>query len=81
MKQFFKTFFASLLALIIFSVIGVVILVSIAAGFSKEEQKITAPNSVLVIDIAQNFEEQTKSDAFTEIVRQRKGKGQAFQVF
>ncbi|TRZ82164.1 MAG: signal peptide peptidase SppA [Sediminibacterium sp.] len=74
MKQFFKTFFASLLALIIFSVIGVVILVSIAAGFSKEEQKITVANSVLIIDIAQNFEEQTKSDAFTEIVRQRKGK-------
>ena len=37
MKQFFKTFFASLLALIIFSLIGIVLLVSIAAGFSKEE--------------------------------------------
>jgi len=74
MKQFFKTFFASLLALIIFSVLGVVILASIAAGFSKEEQKITAANSVLVIDIAEDFEEQTKSDAFSEILRQRKGK-------
>ena len=39
MKQFFKTFFASLLALIIFSVLGIVILASIAAGFSNEEQK------------------------------------------
>ena len=57
MKQFFKTFFASLLALIIFSVLGVVILVSIAAGFSKEEQKLTPTNSVLVIDIAEDFEE------------------------
>jgi len=74
MKQFFKTFFASLLALIIFSIIGIVLLVSIAAGFSKEEQKVTATNSVLVIDIAENFEEQTKSDAISEILRQRKGK-------
>ena len=74
MKQFFKTFFASLLALIIFSVLGVVFLASIAAGFSNEEQKITAANSVLVIDIAEDFEEQTKSDAFSEILRQRKGK-------
>ena len=74
MKQFFKTFFASLLALIIFSVLGIVILASIAAGFSNEEQKITAANSVLVIDIAEDFEEQTKSDAFSEILRQKKGK-------
>ena len=74
MKQFFKTFFASLLALIIFSLIGIVLLVSIAASFSDEEQKLTATNSVLVIDIAENFEEQTKSDPFTEIIRQRKGK-------
>lgn len=74
MKQFFKTFFASLLALIIFSLIGIVLLVSIAAGFSKEEQKVTATNSVLVIDIAENFEEQTKSDPFSEIMRKRNGK-------
>jgi len=74
MKQFFKTFFASLLALIIFSLIGIVLLVSIAAGFSNEEQKVTATNSVLVIDIAENFEEQTKSDPFSEIIRKRNGK-------
>ena len=74
MKQFFKTFFASLLALIIFSVLGIVILASIAAGFSNEEQKVTAANSVLVIDIAEDFVEQTKSDAFSEILRQKKGK-------
>ncbi|MEY4052369.1 MAG: signal peptide peptidase SppA [Chitinophagia bacterium] len=74
MKQFFKTFFASLLALIIFSLIGLVIIASIAASFSKEEQKITPANSVLVIDIAENFEEQIKSDAFSEILRQKKGK-------
>jgi len=74
MKQFFKTFFASLLALIIFSILGIIVLVSIAAGFSKEEQKLTPANSILVIDVAENFEEQTKSDAFSEILRQRKGK-------
>ena len=74
MKQFFKTFFASLLALIIFSLIGIVLLVSIAASFSDEEQKLTATNSVLVIDLAENFEEQTKSDPFSEIMRQKNGK-------
>ena len=74
MKQFFKTFFASLLALFIFSIIGIVLIISLAAGFSKEEQKITPSNAVLVIDVAENFEEQVKSDPISEIVRQKKGK-------
>ncbi len=74
MKSFFKTFFASLLALIIFSVIGLFLLAGIATGLSKEEEKIVAPNSVLVIDIAEAFPEQTKSDAVTEILNKKKGK-------
>ena len=74
MKQFFKTFFASLLALIIFTILGVVVIISIAAGFSKEEQKVTAPNSVLVIDLSETFTEQTKSDPFSELMRQKNGK-------
>jgi hypothetical protein len=40
MKTFFKTFFASLLALFIFSLLGFLILLGIAGSFSKEEQKI-----------------------------------------
>ena len=74
MKSFFKTFFASLLALIIFSVIGLFVLVGIASGLSKEEEKTVSPNSVLVIDIAETFPEQTKSDAVTEILNKKKGK-------
>ncbi len=74
MKSFFKTFFASLLALIIFSVIGLFVLVGIATGLSKEEEKIVSPNSVLVIDIAEAFPEQAKSDAVTEILNKKKGK-------
>ena len=74
MKSFFKIFFASLLALFIFSLIGFVLLVGIASGLSKEEEKLVAPNSVLVIDISENFPEQTKSDAVTEILNKKKGK-------
>ena len=74
MKIFFKTFFASLLALFIFSLLGFLILLGIAGSFSKEEQKTIDPNSVLVIDIAENFLEQTKSDPFSELVNKKKGK-------
>ena len=74
MKIFFKTFFASLLALFIFSLLGFLILLGIAGSFSKEEQKIIEPNSVLVIDVAEDFLEQTKSDPFSEIINKKKGK-------
>jgi protease-4 len=74
MKIFFKTFFATLLALFIFSLLGIFILFGIAGSFSKEEQKIIDTNSVLVIDMSENFLEQTKSDPFSELLDKKKGK-------
>jgi protease-4 len=74
MKIFFKTFFASLLALFIFSVLGFLIILGIAGSFSKEEQKTIDPNSVLVLDVSENFLEQTKSDPLSEIINKKKGK-------
>ena len=74
MKIFFKTFFASLLALFIFSLLGIFILFGIAGSFSSEEQKIIDANSVLVIDMSEDFLEQTKSDPFSELLNKKKGK-------
>ncbi len=74
MKIFFKTFFASLLALFIFSLFGLLILLGIAGSFSSEEQKIIEANSVLVIDMSEDFLEQTKSDPFSELLNKKKGK-------
>ena len=74
MKIFFKTFFATLLALFIFSLLGIFILFGIAGSISKEEQKIIDTNSVLVIDMSENFLEQTKSDPFSELLDKKKGK-------
>jgi protease-4 len=74
MKIFFKSFFAALLALFIFSLLGILILLGIAGSFSKEEQKTIDLNSVLVLDVSENFLEQTKSDPFSELVNKKKGK-------
>ena len=74
MKTFFKSFLASLLALIIFTFLGIRIVIGIAATISKDEPKIIASNSVLVIDIAETFQEQSKSDPITEIISKKKGK-------
>ena len=74
MKSFFKIVFASLLSLIIFSLLGILIIAGIAASLSNEEPKQVISNSVLVLDLAENFPEQTKSDAFTELLSKKKGK-------
>jgi protease-4 len=74
MRNFLKIVLASLVALVLFTFIGFALLIGVASVFSKEEQKSVATNSVLVIDIAENFPEQSKTDAVTELLNKKNGK-------
>lgn len=74
MKSFFKTFFAALLALFIFSLLGFFILIGIASAFSTDEKVAVAQNSVLVIDASETFLEQSKNDPFSELMNKKNGK-------
>ena len=74
MKSFFKTFFAALLALFIFSLLGFFILIGVAAAFSSDEKVAVAQNSVLVIDASETFLEQSKNDPFSELMNKKNGK-------
>jgi protease-4 len=74
MKIFFKSFFASLLALVVFTLIGFFLLVGIASAFSTEEPKTVAANSVLVLDLSNEFVEQVQNDPISEIVNKKNGK-------
>ena len=58
MGGFFKMFFASLLALIIFFVIGFFLFIAFIAGLAKSDKPMVEKNSVLVINLGQNFMEQ-----------------------
>lgn len=58
MGGFFKMFFASLLALIIFSVIGFFLFLVLIAGLAKSEAPLVEKNSVLFINLGQIFKEQ-----------------------
>ena len=51
-------FFASLLALIIFSVIFFFLFLVLIAGLAKSDAPLVEKNSVLVINIGQSFQEQ-----------------------
>ena len=74
MKSFFKSFFAALLALFVFTLVGFFILVGIAAAFSSDEKVSVASSSVLVIDASETFLEQSKSDPFSELINKKNGK-------
>src|SRR5688572_9192598 len=58
MGGFFKMFFASFLALVIFSIIGFFIFLALIAGLAKSDKPLVEKNSVLVVNLGQPFQEQ-----------------------
>lgn len=68
MQGFFKTFFASLLALIIFTVIGVFILLGIIASATTADKPVVGRDAVLVLDLSSEFKEQSKDNPLDALV-------------
>ena len=62
MWNFFKIFFASLLALFIFSLLAVFFLVAMLGGMASKDRPRVQAKSVIVLDLAQHYEEQVKQD-------------------
>lgn len=58
MGGFFKMFFASFLALVIFCIIGFFIFLALIAGLAKSDKPVVEKNSVLVVNLGQPYEEQ-----------------------
>jgi len=62
MGGFFKSFFAALLALVVFTVIAVFILAGIVGGLISPKKPDVEAKSVLVIDLAQSLHEQVQDN-------------------
>ncbi len=60
MGVFFKSFFASLLALLIFTIVAVFIFAGLIAALASPQRVEVAGNSVLVLDLNQEFHEQVQ---------------------
>ena len=58
MGGFFKMFFASFLALLIFCIIGFFIFLALIAGLTTSDKPTVEKNSVLVVNLGQPFQEQ-----------------------
>lgn len=68
MRSFFKIFFASLLSLVIFFLLGIFLLVALAGSFTSKEKEPVVAKSILVLDLAQQFKEQAQEDPVGEIM-------------
>jgi protease-4 len=68
MRSFFKFFFASLLSLIVFSLLFFFILVAFAGSFASKEKEPVAAKSILVLDLSQQLKEQAQRDPVGELM-------------
>lgn len=84
MKEFFKMFFASLLAMIIAGVVGLIIIIAVIAGLvSKTSHEKTAKieaNSVLVIDVEKRFHEQGQSNSIAAFLNDESYSGGLYDL-
>ena len=67
MNIFFKAFFASLLALVIFTIIAVIFLVAMIGGLASKDAPVVEAKSVLVLDLSQHYEEQKQDDPISAV--------------
>ncbi|MEY3921183.1 MAG: signal peptide peptidase SppA, partial [Bacteroidota bacterium] len=67
MKNFFKTFFASFLALVVFFGLIFVISFGLAAALIATEKNEVGSNAVLVIDLTKELKEQEMEDPFQSL--------------
>jgi len=75
MRNFFKIFFATLLALVVFSLIAVFVMVAMAGSLAQKEKERIADKSVLVLDLSQRFSEQEQEDPLGVLVGEGKTPG------
>ena len=67
MRGFFKSFFAALLALLVFTVILVVIGVGIVGGLLSSGKPAVGAKAVLVLDLSQTFREQAQDNPLSDL--------------
>jgi protease-4 len=67
MRSFFKIFFASLLSLVVFSLIGFFIMIAVVANLVKKDRPDVPDATVLTLDLGNHFNEKEQSDPFAAL--------------
>src|SRR6476646_9830278 len=68
MKAFFKTFFASLLAMVVFFLLAMFIFFGMIATLTTTEKPEIGRNGVLVLDLSNHFKEQSSDNPVNSIL-------------
>ena len=67
MRSFFKIFFASLLAFIVFSLIAFFLVVGAISGLTAKNKPVVAEKSILLLDLSEHFFEQLEDDPIAQV--------------
>lgn len=67
MKSFFKIFLASLLALIVFTVLGFFLLVGMVGSLASSDKPVVGSKAVLVVDLADYYQEIAEENPLSEL--------------
>ncbi|MEI6586464.1 MAG: signal peptide peptidase SppA [Sediminibacterium sp.] len=59
MRSFFKSFFATLLAMVVFTILGVFVIIGIVASAASSDKPDIGVKGVLLLDLSSTFKEQT----------------------
>lgn len=73
MRNFFKIFFATLLALIIFSILAFFFFAVLIGQATKHEKTPVGNNGILVLDLSTSYPEQAKDDALAKLTGDASG--------
>ncbi len=68
MNGFFKTFFASFLAFVIFAILCLVMVIGFVASATSSEKPIVGSKAVLVLDLSATFKEQSDANTLNALI-------------
>ena len=70
MKAFFKSFFASFLALVVFAILGIFLLIGFIASVTTSDKPFVGSKAVLVLDLSGKFNEQSHDNPFSALIKE-----------
>lgn len=70
MRGFFKILFATFIALVLFTLIGVFVLIGIASSAASSDKPFIGSKAVLILDLSVPFKEQFKEDPFAALLNE-----------
>ena len=80
MRTFFKIFFACLLALVIFTVVGFFVTSAVLSGLVAQDKEVIDGKAVLVVDLSESYQEVAKNNPLQKLADGTEGAPSVYDV-